>query len=257
MTKLSNEQIRGVMFETLKEFASFCSTHHLRYYLAYGTLLGAVRHKGFIPWDDDIDVMMPEEDFLKMLSLYKSGDYELVDCYKALDLLLPMGRLYDTHTYGVRPGRRERERGIHIDIYLMYGSPDKATLDLKKYYKKYNYYVHRLHFWRLCGIKLSTWHVSDKWNPLLRIARHYSMKYIKFYQKHPFGEGHHTLVTSDFRFYKTSSLEKTAELPFEDGIFCAPYDYDEWLTVRYKDYMQLPPLSEQKPRHTSTYYQID
>ena len=256
MAVLTMEQSRGIMLDVLKEFASFCDAHHLSYYLAYGTMLGAVRHKGFIPWDDDIDVMMPEEDFLRFVSLYSSERYEVVECYKDLSHLLPMGRLYDNYSYSIRSGHRSR--GISIDIYLMYDSPNKENTNIKQLYKKYDGIVHRLHFWRRYGRSLSLRHIiPDRWNPFLYIARHYSMKYMKFYQRYPLGKGKHIFVTSDFRFYDSSALDSTVELPFEDGFFCVPAGYDSWLTTRYKNYMELPPLSERKPRHHAADYYID
>ena len=64
---LSTKQIQEAEYEVLKRFSSYCDEHELRYYLCGGTLLGAIRHNGFIPWDDDIDVMMPRPDFMRFL----------------------------------------------------------------------------------------------------------------------------------------------------------------------------------------------
>lgn len=71
MKKLSNVECKEVIFSILKEFADFCDSNKLKYYLAYGTLLGAIRHKDFIPWDDDIDVYMPRPDYIRFKTLFK------------------------------------------------------------------------------------------------------------------------------------------------------------------------------------------
>ena len=69
--KLSSEEIKQIELNLLLKLDEICKKYKLRYYLCGGTLLGAVRHKGFIPWDDDIDVLMPREDFEKLLRLEK------------------------------------------------------------------------------------------------------------------------------------------------------------------------------------------
>ena len=71
MPKLTMEATRGVMYNILEEFATFCDAHGLRYYLAYGTCIGAIRHKGFIPWDHDIDVLMPVRDAWALIRYQK------------------------------------------------------------------------------------------------------------------------------------------------------------------------------------------
>lgn len=68
---INGRKLKSIELEILKEFANFCENKQLRYYLAYGTLLGAVRHQRFIPWDDDIDIIMPGPDYMKFLELTK------------------------------------------------------------------------------------------------------------------------------------------------------------------------------------------
>ena len=72
MRILNNKEIKKIELNILLHFDSFCKEHNLRYYLSGGTLLGAVRHKGFIPWDDDIDVCMPRPDYEKMINIYQN-----------------------------------------------------------------------------------------------------------------------------------------------------------------------------------------
>ena len=247
MTKLTNEQSRSIMLEILKEFSSFCETHHLRYYLAYGTLLGAVRHKGFIPWDDDVDVMMPEEDFLKFARLYHSEDYEVIVCYTDRRVSLTMGRLYSRHTYGLNNGHRTL--GISIDIYLMYGTP-KGEDAISNHIGKIRKYGKRAQYWR--RISQYVWYhhlLPDKLNFFTSILTHYTHKRVREYGKYPFGEGDYTFITTDTRCYEKEIFDDCISMRFEDGVFLVPIGWDKCLTVRYKNYMQLPPEKDRQPYH--------
>ena len=65
MKEMTLKDVQGVSLDILKDVHSFCESHHIRYSLAYGTLIGAIRHKGFIPWDDDVDIVIPRPDFTR------------------------------------------------------------------------------------------------------------------------------------------------------------------------------------------------
>ena len=73
MTQITNDEIKKIELNILDEFVNFCNKNNLKYYLVYGTLLGAVRHKGFIPWDDDIDLGMPRMDYNKLIEAFKNS----------------------------------------------------------------------------------------------------------------------------------------------------------------------------------------
>ena len=70
MQAIGIEELKKTQKEILDEVVAFCNTHNIRYFLAYGTLLGAIRHKGYIPWDDDIDIHMPRPDYERFIELY-------------------------------------------------------------------------------------------------------------------------------------------------------------------------------------------
>lgn len=70
MIEISHQDIKEIQMKLLMELASVCESNNIRYFLAYGTLLGAVRHTGFIPWDDDIDIIMPRNDYIKFIKIF-------------------------------------------------------------------------------------------------------------------------------------------------------------------------------------------
>ena len=80
--KLTLDEIKSIEINILSYVASLCEKHNLRYFLAYGTLIGAIRHKGFIPWDDDIDIAMPRDDYNRLLDIMRceKGKYDEKCC---------------------------------------------------------------------------------------------------------------------------------------------------------------------------------
>ena len=124
--KLDLKDVQEISYEILKEFKDFCNTNGLRYYLAYGTLIGAIRHKGFIPWDDDIDVFMPRPDYEKLLQLYTdNANYQLYSPRKQKNYYCCYMKLVDANTYHFMPDGSVCQRGIDIDIFALDGQPEE------------------------------------------------------------------------------------------------------------------------------------
>ena len=124
--KMELQELQQIEFEILKSFRDFCDKNGLRYYLCGGTLIGAIRHKGFIPWDDDIDVMMPRPDYMKFIELNKAGwldNIRRLDHYllnqNALGSIL---RLVDTRTeVDFLENLNNHEYGCWMDVYPIDG----------------------------------------------------------------------------------------------------------------------------------------
>ena len=247
----SLEEAKPLLFNILKEFASFCDKHDLCYYLGYGTLLGAVRHQGFIPWDDDIDVLMPEKDFFRLKEIYNSDNYSIRTCYDDTKELVPIGRMYDNHSYGMN-GRR-LTYGLNIDIYLLYGSPDDEKA-VDQHIKEIDHLTHVGYSYKRWGNALYQHHLLPDGNMLLQRSKHLYQKRIDLYRKYPFGTGGYVFITTDTRRYKREYFEGRVKKTFCGEEFYVPVGWHECLTVRYKDYMQLPPVEEQVSHHYTTLY---
>ena len=128
LEKLTLKETQSEELRLLTEFDKLCRDHNLQYYLAYGTCLGAIRHKGFIPWDDDTDVYMPRPDYEKLAALNPTGD----DC-KLMNRDDPLhcwgfGKFVSTKTYFEEPNcQSPKDYGVFIDIFPVDGMPENSA----------------------------------------------------------------------------------------------------------------------------------
>ena len=117
-----DNKLKPMLVEMMGWFHNFCVNHNLRYYAAGGTMLGAIRHKGFIPWDDDIDIVMPRTDYEKLEQLMKNQVCKryLLETPNtdAKDFFYTFSKLYDTETTLIENTKYKIKRGIYLDIFL-------------------------------------------------------------------------------------------------------------------------------------------
>lgn len=126
MKELTKEELCKVQVEVMEKFAAFCGANGLHYSLAAGTLIGAVRHKGFIPWDDDVDIYMDRADYNKALQLLaKSPSREFKTCTYTADknYPYPFAKISDTRTKLVENGY-SYDIGVYIDLFPIDAVPD-------------------------------------------------------------------------------------------------------------------------------------
>lgn len=265
------EELQQIEFEILKVFRDFCKEHHLRYYLGGGTLLGAIRHKGFIPWDDDIDVMMPRPDYMRFLKLNRDG---CLDRYRRLDdihlnrnALTAVLRIYDKRTELTFTNYRiEKKFGCWIDIFPIDGLHDlafarkihfkeaRAMLDLilcndtKIGGKRRNKF---LSYAQYCLLPVL---------PFVYLAGHERLirRMDRIARRYPYGRAKYVGVLEGRAEEKEAMLKKDMEpaitVEFWGEKFYAMANYDEYLTNLYGDYMQLPPVEERVSRHEIEFY---
>lgn len=152
MRQLTLKELQQLSLEILKDVADFCEKNGIRYSLGYGTLLGAVRHKGFIPWDDDVDLMMLREDYEKFRTIYKSDKYTFFDSRNTPDCYIAFGRVCDTErtlAASSIPWVR-KDVGVWIDIFPIDRVPDDIEAFRRLYdslylLMKFNLGVRRVH----------------------------------------------------------------------------------------------------------------
>ena len=159
MREIGIEEGKQIELDILKFLAKYCDEKGFRYFLAYGTLIGAIRHKGFIPWDDDIDLYMPREDYDKMIACFNKeapAPFKLIEPHEK-GAKHTFVKIYDERTVKLENGSYGgRELGVDVDIFPLDGVPaDQAEYDawfdkLVKIYNKINdrVYVYNVDSWK-------------------------------------------------------------------------------------------------------------
>ncbi len=260
---LSKDEIQSCCLDILKQFDSVCRANDLTYWAAGGTLLGAVRHQGFIPWDDDVDLMMPRPDYEKFIRLFSSDELCLSCCYSDDDYKTPFIRLWNPKTRLIWRLSNEREIGVFIDIFPIDGFPNNSFLtalhflDLKfnrallnastrTGFKEGEKFIPIKRFMSLL--------VAGKANKLAKRQNRVAMRY-SFDRCENVGvkaTGPHLLRENNPK----SLYMKTVYLKFEDMSLPVPGGYIEYLIHLYGDYMQLPPIDQRNINHDFDIYWI-
>lgn len=236
----------------LKELDRFCTESNLRYYMGCGTLIGAVRHKGFIPWDDDLDVFVPRPDFMKMVKNYHVNGFVLHTIYNDKAHPFNFGRLCSDRVH--RVFRNIKVYDFGIDVYVINGAPSDREQQLQHMNKVFHYIKRKekLRKFRDNLVRHKLW-PSD--NLDFALMNKELIKAEEEFSKYdfescdyiwPYGGGRLNMIKSN---YGTPT-----RIPFEDGLFYAPEHYHKVLTLAYGNYMELPPEDQRLPNHGGSYY---
>lgn len=261
---LTNEQLRKLQLketEILKEIDRLCRKHKIYYSLMYGTLIGAIRHKGFIPWDDDIDILMTRDNFDKFLSVLNELDdkFFYIDSYTNKHYGLRFGKVMMKNTImQEKITSKKVPCGIFIDIFVV----EKTSLDEKKQIKQFNDY------WTLRRICLRRSHYITKNNPISRFIFNlmgclFKLIPYRYLTKKDKEIKSRFNTLEDYKWINLELTEKDFSLAiiekdvfieyidvdFEGNKFMVIKDYDKILIPTYGDYMQLPSEEDRNPHH--------
>ena len=258
------QEIQGILRHMLNEICALCGKHGIPYYLSGGTLLGAIRHRGFIPWDNDVDLFVPIQYYEEFISVVKNelGKYNVLGFLDST-ILFPAGfcKISDPETLVVDVDHIRWagvERGIAVDIFPLYYCR-KSILSRKWSHfmcsmsrREISFSYGRYRFGR--GIKESI--------VFIVIVASHVLSCDKSYWRHKFIKDMKRLRKSDFIgdpadreyfYFQTKCFSETEYRDF-DGIKAAvPVGWDEVLTKLYGDYMMLPPETEREAGHEGRY----
>lgn len=244
----------------MKYVKKICDDNKLRYFICSGTLIGAVRHKGFIPWDDDIDMALPRNDYMELVNILKDGQrYRILTFHNNEDYYYPYAKIVDTNTVLTERGKRPiKGLGVCIDVFPIDGLPrgnlkiwyhmNKLTICRLMLYLSLQRYPKQLGNVTRYIIKCILWPFSKAvgWKRWIRCVDRLGTKY-----DYNHGDKVGCIVGGYFNKEIVSKkvFEKAIVMEFEGETFPAPVGYDEYLTSKYGNYMEFPPEKERVPHH--------
>ena len=259
------------LLHTLKEFNSFCKDNNLTYYAAYGTLIGAIRHNGFIPWDDDLDVFMPRKDYDSLvrllsakcenklqISYYNIGN----SVYAFAKVYLPEGTIWEYRQFPFIIGPwidvfplDESEKGEisteYVKLHKLLWKYRKAMADVSLYS-----IIKQLNHQQILDAIIDTtkFVIYKPFKKLIRsriVITETKIKSIKGQYFRAYLNGDETFI------YNKEWFAKTIEVPFEDTIVSIPIGYDKLLKLQFGNYMEMPPDNERHSKHDCFYIDLD
>lgn len=261
---MSLEQIHECLLNILKDVDRFCTDNGIRYSLAYGTLIGAVRHKGFIPWDDDIDLLMPRPDFERFVVSYGQDMDARYRCLYRTDdarsrFLHFFAKVEDSWTV-CRQGRSDNYRfGVTLDIFPVDGKPeDSATWP--QFERKLTSCAHRLN---ICSTRFDLFNFRQPLFSKIEAHLHGPHYWIakcdqlmKAYHFETSGYAGSVSCTHNGtrEIFRRELFEHYTRLEFEGCMFMAFENWDAFLVQQYGDYMKLPPANKRATHSMTAYY---
>lgn len=235
---LSPTEIKQHQLSVLRCVKRVCEQNKIPYYLAYGTCLGAVRHQGFIPWDDDIDVYIPITELKRFAELVKEEkEFHIVssmtgdDYYAVNSLMYDCDSICDSYHFPT-----QITTGVSIDIFPLFALPDD-----RQEIMRYSAALKDAEF-NMINQLYDPPKAAEAANHLFQLMQKYDMK-TAHYVGNLLGGYPYKEICEKSWFAEGTMLE------FENEYFCAPVDYDAYLHVLYDDYMQLPPEDQRGGHH--------
>ena len=265
MQELSLFDIQETGKKILEYIADVCEDYDIPFYLAYGTALGAVRHHGYIPWDDDVDIYMTRECFCRFAEVMDKQDnsrYKLLYTVKDKSYAMPLPKVIDTTTIWYQNSQREdlMPLGVWVDIFVLDNVPADES-ERERFIKKldhnqigWTYLFKKKDYASRTGvaamIKRCIWfvfrHISPRFFALRldKLAQQYNEKATGYFGSMSFAgeEGRHQEVLP----YSVIGNGVWAE--FEGRQYRIPEMWDQYLTDYYGDYMTLPPEEDRDPQ---------
>lgn len=276
MKEMTLQEQHAVALDIMKEIHSFCVENDIKYSLAYGSLLGAIRHNGFIPWDDDIDIWMTRPNFEKFTRSFKSKrGYRHVSVYDK-DSLICFDRVYEIdHTYVKNmPKACDGKTGIWVDVMLLENVPDDVDLRNKQY-MQFALLNKKIDIFRGWLTNVENQGQITKFKLFCKILVDGNLRYLSrrnigiiHSQQLKLISEYSSLPSSNYCFFQCGVLYRNLSqellptlcfqnyitIDFEDTKLMIVKDYDPLLKLLFGDYMTLPPENQRQKSHGKCFW---
>ena len=255
---------KQIMLEMLEEVDRFCREKGITYFLVGGTLLGAVRHKGFIPWDDDVDIGMPRKDYEHFLQCFQSdsGNVAVHDFRTKKHYIWASAKAIDVRTVLYEVKNKKTESGVYIDIFPFDGVTGEYSEALRT--------VKRMNIWKKM-LTLKYLSIDRRRNliknlivvlgkALFLIPDSFIIRKINYGLDHPMDITACKYICNFAGAWgirelsKASDFSGTMDAVFEGKAFQIPIGYDDYLKTVYGEYMAPPPVEKRVSTHTGQAY---
>ena len=262
MTPITDiEEMKTIQLDIMRSVHRFCEENQITYFLSHGSLIGAVRHKGFIPWDDDIDLFMPREEYERFCKLFSNAESQyhlrIANSETKPYYGRPMSKVYDTRTLLVEPNYvGDDPIGINIDIWPLDGIP--ADEKRQKVHLRQIKILQKVLYGRVVRMKAC--------KGIIQKSAHFVL--LPFSSRQIVHKINHCLLKYHFenstnvtcavdpykKVYKRDWFDYAVLANFEGEQFFIPNGANEILSTIYGDYMKLPPESKRIPHHITNAY---
>lgn len=268
MKEISFEDSKRIMLDTLKSIDKCCRENNINYSLAWGSMIGAIRHHGFVPWDDDIDLMMSRKDYNRFLEVYNDPRFDNYTPYKNKNCIQLLTKVYrkDTKIF-LNNYKKKSFFGLWISIFPFDNAPDeelekweKTIINLLRFYHyKVSLFLdvnsfRRLRrnvakfFLKIPVMPFSSFYLAKKTERILTKYNNLKTKNICLWDSDNY---------TRLLYFPSELFDEYIDVDFA-GVKCRIIKgYDKFLRMYYGDYMQLPPEEKRVPSHNYKAYYVN